>query len=38
MESNGIKVNLEHLKQIELEATRDKDLYETEFLEWVYST
>lgn len=38
MERNGFKIDLMHLKEIELEATRDKDMYETEFLEWVYST
>lgn len=28
MESEGFKIDLDHLKQIELEAMRDKDMYE----------
>ena len=28
MESNGFKIDMGHLKQIELEAMRDKDMFE----------
>ena len=36
MERNGIRVNTDHLKKIQLEAERDKKKYEDQFLQWVY--
>jgi DNA polymerase-1 len=36
MERNGIRVSLDHLKQIQLTAEKDKSNYEEAFLQWVY--
>lgn len=36
MERNGIRVSLDHLKQIQLTAEKDKKNYEEAFLQWVY--
>lgn len=37
MERNGIKINVDHLKQIQLTAEKDKLQYEDAFLQWVHS-
>jgi DNA polymerase I len=36
MERTGIKIDLDHLKEAELTAERDKIEYEQKFLEWVH--
>ena len=36
MERQGIKVNVNYLKQIQLKAEKDKRNYEETFLQWVY--
>ncbi len=36
MERNGIRVNVDYLKQIQLTAEKDKRNYEESFLQWVY--
>ena len=36
MERVGIKVDVEYLKKIEMEATKDKIEYESRFLDWVH--
>ncbi len=36
MERVGIRIDLDHLKEAELTAERDKIEYEQKFLSWVY--
>jgi DNA polymerase I len=36
MEREGIRIDVEYLKMIEMEATKDKIEYEQKFLDWVH--
>lgn len=38
MEREGIKLDTDYLKEIEMLATRDKMNYENKFLEWIHKT
>lgn len=38
MEREGIKIDTDYLKEIEMIATRDKMNYENKFLEWIHKT